>query len=87
MAKTRFTAEVDSETLSRATEVLARAQTNLDETFGQMLEYIVSSDAAPCFECGEPNAETLEAMAQAERGELTSTGSIAELFAKLNAED
>ena len=67
MAKTRFTAEVDSETLAKATEILKRDQMTLADTLQEMLSHIVAHDTAPCFKCGEPNAETLEAMAEVER--------------------
>lgn len=87
MGKTRFMAEVDSETLTKAQEILDREQITLDDALEQMLGYIVSHGAPPCFECGEPNAETLQAMAESESGELTAVGSIADLFAELNEED
>lgn len=87
MGKTRFTAEVDSETLTRALKILDREQVTLDDALEQLLGYIVNHGAPPCFECGEPNAETLQAMADSESGELIAVGSIADLFAELNEED
>ena len=87
MAKTRFTAEVDSETLAKATEILKRDQMTLADTLQEMLSHIVAHDTAPCFKCGEPNAETLEAMAEAEAGNLITSDTIADLFIDLNEDD
>ena len=87
MAKTRFTAEVDSETLARAKEILNREQITLDDTLQEMLSHIVSHDTAPCFRCGEPNDETLQAMAEAETGDLVTADTIAGLFTDLDEED
>ena len=87
MAKTRFTAEVDSDILAKATEILRRDQTTLAETLQEMLNHIVTHDTAPCFKCGEPNAETLQAMAEAEAGDLITSDTIADLFTDLNEED
>jgi antitoxin component of RelBE/YafQ-DinJ toxin-antitoxin module len=87
MGTTRFTAEVDSETLARAREILNREQITLDETLQEMLSHIVSHDTAPCFRCGEPNPETQQAMAEAEAGDLITSDTIADLFTDLNEED
>ena len=87
MGKTRLTAEVDSDTLDKARVILEREQKTLDETLDEILSYIVSNDTVPCFQCGEPNAETLQAMAEAQAGELISVGTIADLFKELNEED
>ena len=87
MAKTRFTAEVDSETLAKATEILKRDQMTLADTLQEMLSHIVAHDTAPCFKCGEPNAETLGAMAEVEASDLITSDTIADLFIDLNEED
>ena len=87
MGKTRFTTEVDSDILARATEILKRDQLTLDDTLQEMLSHIVTHDTAPCFRCGEPNAETLQAMAEAEAGDLLTADTIADLFTNLNEED
>ena len=84
MGTTRFTAEVDSETLARAREVLNREQITLDETLQEMLSHIVSHDTAPCFRCGDPNPETPQAMAEAEDGEMLTADTVAALFTDLN---
>ena len=87
MGKTRIMAEVDSETLARAREILNREQITLDETLQEMLNHIVSHDTAPCFRCSDPNLETLQAMAEAEDGEMLTAGTVAALFTDLNEED
>ena len=87
MAKTRFTAEVDSEILAKAREILKRDQITLAETLQEMLNHIVAHGTAPCFKCGEPNAETRQAMAEAEAGDLITSDTITDLFADLNEED
>ena len=87
MAKTRFTADVDSEILAKAREILKRDQITLADALQEMLNHIVTHDTAPCFKCGEPNAETLEAMAEAEAGDLITSDTIADLFIDLNEED
>ena len=87
MTKTRFTAEVDSETLARAREILKRDQVTLDDTLQEMLAHVVTYDTAPCFRRGGPNTETLQAMAEAEAGDLVTADTIADLFTDLNEED
>ena len=79
MGKTRLTAEVGSETLAKAREILKKEQVTLDDALQEMLSHIVTHDTAPCFKCGEPNAETLRAMAEAEAGDLVPADTIAGL--------
>ena len=78
MGKTRLTADVGSEPLAKAREILKREQVTLDDAPQEMLNH-VTHDTAPCFKCGEPNAETLQAMAEAEAGELVPASAIADL--------
>ena len=87
MAKTCFTAELDSEILAQAREILKRDQTTLADTLQEMLNHIVAHDTAPCFKCGEPNAETLQTMAEAEAGDLITSDTVAALYADLNEEN
>ena len=87
MGKTRLIAEVDSEALAKAQEVLAKEQISLDDTLEQMLNYIANQGSAPCFQCGEPNSETLRALAEAEAGDLINGGTVSDLFAALNEEN
>ena len=87
MGKTRLTAEVDSEVLAKAREVLAKGRVTLDDALEQMLNYIAVQGSAPCFQCGEPNAETRKAITDAEAGDLIKVDTISDLFAALNEED
>lgn len=87
MGKTRFTAELDSETLSKAREILREDQITLEDTLEEMLSYIVSHHTAPCFQCGEPNDETLKAMAEAGAGDLTIADNMTDLFTQLNEDN
>ena len=68
MGKTRLTAEVGSETLAKAREILKREQITLDDAVQEMLSHIVTHGTTPCFKCGEPNPETLQAMAEGRPG-------------------
>ena len=87
MGKTRLTAEVDSEALAKAREILAREKITVEDALEQMLNYIAAQGSAPCFQCGEPNAETKKAIAEAEAGDLIDVGTISGLFASLNEEN
>ena len=91
MGKTRFTAELDSETLNKAREILKKDQITLEDTLEdtleEMLSYIVSHHTAPCFQCGEPNGETLKAMAEAEAGDVITADTMTDLFTQLNEEN
>ena len=55
MGKTRLTAEVGSEPLAKAREILKREQITLDDALQEMLSHIVTHDTAPCFKCGDPD--------------------------------
>ena len=79
MGKTRLTAEVGSEPLAKAREILKREQITLDDTLQEMLSHIVSHDTAPCFKCGDPNPDTQQAKPEAEAGELVPADTIADL--------
>ncbi len=87
MGKTRFTAELDSETLNKAREILKKDQITLEDMLEDMLSYIVSHHTAPCFQCGEPNGETLKAMAEAEAGDVITADTMTDLFTQLNEEN
>ena len=87
MGKIRFTAELDSETLNKAREILKKDQMTLEDTLEEMLSYIVSHHTAPCFQCGEPNGETLKAMAEAEAGDVITADTMTDLFTQLNEEN
>ena len=87
MGTTVFTADVDSDTLAQAREVLAKEGITLSDALRQMLDYIVVEGRMPHFQCFEPNEETLAAMAEAERGDLVSIGGVDDLMAELNEDD
>ena len=87
MSKTVFTADVDEGTLAQANEVLAKEGITLTDALHQMMSYIVAERRMPHFHCIEPNEETLAAMAEAERGDLITVGTVADLMAELNEDD
>ena len=87
MSTTVFSASVDDDILAQANEVLAREGITLTEALNQMMKYIVSEGRMPHFQCFEPNEETLEAIAEAESGNLITVGTVADLLAELNEDD
>ena len=87
MGTTVFTADVDSALLAQANEVLAKDGITLSDAFRQMMNYIVVEGWAPYLQCLEPNEETLAAMAEAERGDLITIGTVSDLMAELNEDD
>ena len=87
MGTTIFTADVDEIILSQANEVLAKEGITLSDALQQMMKYIVTEGRMPHLQCIEPNEETLAAIAEAERGDLITVGTIAELMAELNEDD
>ena len=52
-----------------------------------MMNYIVVEGRMPHFHCTEPNEETLTAIAEAERGDLITVGTLADLMTDLNEDD
>ena len=87
MSTTVFTADVDSDTLALANDVLAKEGITLTDALRQMMNYIVAEGRMPHFHLIEPNEETLAAMAEAERGDLITVGTVADLLADLNEDD
>jgi DNA-damage-inducible protein J len=65
---------------------LATIGLTVSDAFRLMMMRIAKDKALP-FEPLIPNAETIEAMRAARRGELAKVGSIGPLFANLNADD
>ncbi len=65
---------------------LAHEGITLSEAFRIFLERTAQEQAIPT-EVFRPNAETIEAMQQARRGDMPSFNSVEELMAHLNAED
>ena len=78
-----FTADVDADTLASANEILSKEGITLTEALHRMMNYIVVEGRMPDFYCIEPNGETLEALADAENGNLITVGSLSELMADL----
>jgi DNA-damage-inducible protein J len=87
MGTTVFTADVDPVILAQANEVLAKDGITLSDALRQMMNYIVAEGRMPRLQCFEPNEETLAAIAEAERGDLITVGTVAELMAELNEDD
>ena len=87
MDTTVFTADVDAEILALANEVLAKEGITLTEALRRMMNYIVVEGRMPHFHCIEPNEETLAAIAEAERGDLITVGSLSDLMADLHEDD
>ncbi len=87
MNKTVFTADVDADILALANEVLAKEGITLTEALRRMMNYIVVEGRMPHFHCIEPNEETLAAIAEAERGDLITVGSLSDLMADLHEDD
>lgn len=78
-------ARVDQATKAEAATVLAAMGLTLSDAFRLLLKRIAAEKALP-FEPLVPNAETIEAMKAARRGELTTVGKPGSLLASLNAD-
>jgi DNA-damage-inducible protein J len=79
-------ARIDEATKTEAAAVLATMGLTLSDAFRLMVKRIAAEKALP-FEPLVPNAETIEAMKAARRGELVTAGkSSKELLASLNAD-
>src|ERR1035437_4406180 len=79
-------ARIDARVKEEATAIYAAAGLTLSDAFRMMLMRTVAERALP-FEPLMPNAETVEAMKAARRGELVTVGSIDNLLADLHADD
>jgi len=78
-------ARIDETTKSEAVAVLAAMGLTLSDAFRLMLKRVAADKALP-FEPLVPNAETIEAMKAARRGELVTVGKPSSLLASLNAD-
>jgi DNA-damage-inducible protein J len=78
-------ARIDPELKANASAVLAAMGLTVSDAFRLMMVRIAADGALP-FEPLVPNAETIEAMKAARRGELTTVGSPKGLIASLNAD-
>ena len=86
MTNTVVRARIDEHVKEEAVAVLATIGLTVSDAFRLMMVRIANDKALP-FEPLTPNAETIEAMKAARRGELTTAGSPDELLASLNEGD
>jgi DNA-damage-inducible protein J len=82
----RARARIDGPVKQEAAAVLARMGLTVSDAFRLMMVRIAKDKALP-FEPLVPNAETIEAMKAARRGDLVAVGSPDALLASLNAID
>ena len=86
MTNTVVRARIDDKVKAEAAVVLASIGLTVSDAFRLMMMRIAKDKALP-FEPLVPNAETVEAMKAARRGELVTVGSPADLLKSLNAGD
>ena len=79
-------ARIDEHIKEEASAVLATMGLTVSDAFRLMLTRVAIEKALP-FEPLVPNAETIEAMKEARRGNLESFESVDSLMATLNAKD
>jgi DNA-damage-inducible protein J len=79
-------ARIDERIKSEASAVLAAMGLTVSDAFRMMMVRIAKERALP-FEPLVPNADTIEAMKAARRGELVKAGKHDNLIARLNADD
>jgi DNA-damage-inducible protein J len=86
MANTVVRVRVDEHVKEEAAAVLATIGLTVSDAFRLMMVRIARDKALP-FEPLIPNAETIEAMEAARRGELIHVGDVSNLLTVLNADD
>ncbi len=86
MANTVVRARIDEHVKEEASAVLAAIGLTASDAFRLMMVRIAKDKALP-FEPLVPNAETVEAMKAARRGEVVTVGSPGDLLTSLNADD
>ncbi len=79
-------ARIDRKVKEQAAAILAAAGLTISDAFRMMLMRTVADKALP-FDPLVPNAETIDAMKAARRGELVTVGGVEELMADLHADD
>ncbi|MBV8979258.1 MAG: type II toxin-antitoxin system RelB/DinJ family antitoxin [Alphaproteobacteria bacterium] len=79
-------ARIDERTKNQATKILEAVGLTVSDAVRMMLVRTVAEKRLP-FDPLVPNADTIEAMQAARRGELTTVGGIDDLIADLNADD
>jgi DNA-damage-inducible protein J len=83
---TAIVAHIDEQTVKDAEAVLRPMGFTTSDVVRLLIVRIAKDKALP-FEPFEPNAETIEAMEAARRGEVVTVGDIDGLFASLHADD
>ena len=78
-------ARIEEATKNEAAAVLAAMGLSLSDAFRLLLKRVAAEKALP-FEPLVPNAETVEAMKAARRGDLVTAGAPTNLLASLNAD-
>jgi DNA-damage-inducible protein J len=86
MANTVVRARIDEHVKEEAAAVLATIGLTVSDAFRLMMMRIAMDKALP-FEPLIPNAETVEAMLAARRGDLIHVGSVDNLLKVLNEDD
>jgi DNA-damage-inducible protein J len=86
MTNTVVRARIDEHVKEEAAAVLATIGLTVSDAFRLMMMRIARDKALP-FEPLVPNAETVEAMKAARRGELVTVGSIDDLITNLDADN
>lgn len=79
-------ARIDRTVKEEATAILAAAGLTISDAFRMMLVRTVADKALP-FDPLVPNAETIEAIKAARRGDLVTVGDVDGLMADLHADD
>ena len=79
-------AQIDQKTKDEAVAVLGTIGLTASDAFRLMMVRIAAEKRLP-FDPLVPNAETIEAMKAARRGDLIPSGGIGDLMADLNADD
>lgn len=79
-------ARIDEHIKEEAAVVLATMGLTVSDAFRMLLTRVANEKALP-FEPLIPSAETIEAMKEARRGNLSSFATVEELVADLNADD
>ena len=79
-------ARIDRRIKEEAAAILGAAGLTISDAFRMMLMRTVADKALP-FDPLVPNAETIEAMKAARRGDLVTVGSVDDLMADLHADD
>lgn len=86
MSNTIVRARIDGQVKEEAAAVLASIGLTVSDAFRLMMIRIAKDKALP-FEPLVPNAETIEAMKAARRGDVIKVGSPDALLGSLNADD